>query len=80
MVTRDKDGLFETLRSYLDLGSIAGVATETYRHRNTVRNRLQTVERVTGLDLSKPRDTALLAMAVDWLRSPAGDRFSHAFD
>jgi hypothetical protein len=78
MALRERDGIFETLHSYLRTGSIAEVATLTYRHRNTVRNRLQTVERATGLTLARPADAALLAMSVEWLRSPAGMSFQRA--
>lgn len=66
---RDLDGLLETLRSYLTSGSIAEVAEQTYRHRDTVRSRLQAVEAATGLDLSRPQHTALLTMALEWLRT-----------
>lgn len=72
---RDRDGILETLRSYLATGSIAGVAAETYRHRNTVRNRLRVVEETSGLDLSHPNSTALLCMAVAWLDTAAGVEF-----
>ena len=68
-------GLLETLESYLQEGSIAGVAAQTYRHRNTIRNRLRVVEEVTGLDLSRPCDTTLLALATAWLKTPSGRQF-----
>lgn len=72
----DRAAVLETLECYLDVGSIAEVAARTYCHRNTVRNRIQTLERLTGLTVSRPRDTALLAMAVDWLHSPGGQAFT----
>ncbi|WP_432180710.1 PucR family transcriptional regulator [Streptomyces sp. NBC_00063] len=72
---RDRESLIETLRSYLALGSISAVADETYRHRNTVRNRLQAVENATGLSLSVPADSALLTMAIAWLNSTQGKVF-----
>ncbi|SEB57596.1 PucR family transcriptional regulator [Streptomyces melanosporofaciens] len=75
MELREHDSLIETLHSYLELGSIAEVAQQTFRHRNTVRNRLQTIENATGLDLSIPADAALLTMATKWLRSTAGQSF-----
>jgi sugar diacid utilization regulator len=51
-------------------GSVAEIASTTLRHRNTVRNRLQTVERITGLSLSRPRDVAAVSLAMAWFRGP----------
>jgi len=71
----DRAGVFETLQAYVDgSGSVGDIATQTLRHRNTVRNRLHTVERVTGLSLSKPRDIAVLALAMAWRNGAAGRR------
>lgn len=60
----DREPLLETLRSYLTIGSVAGVAEKTYRHRNTVRNRLSSIEQLCGLDLSLPRDLTTLTLAL----------------
>jgi hypothetical protein len=69
----ERTAMFETLETYLDSdGSVLEVAAKIYRHRNTVRNRLQAVERLTGLSLSRPRDLATLTLAMEWLRGPAG--------
>jgi DNA-binding PucR family transcriptional regulator len=69
----DRVAVFETLEAFLDgSGSVAEVAALTLRHRNTVRNRLQTVERVTGLSLSRPRDVAAITLAMAWRRGPLG--------
>ena len=63
----DRAAVFETLDAYVrGSGSVAEVAAETLRHRNTVRNRLQTVERVTGLSLARPRDLAAITLAMSW--------------
>lgn len=70
----DGEALLETLRSYLRIGSVVGVAEDTYRHRNTVRNRLRAIEVHTGLNLSVPRDVATLGLAVAWWESPSGRR------
>ena len=80
MRLRERDGILETLSSYLELGSIAGVAEQTFRHRNTIRNRLRLVEEVTGLDLSRPRDTTQLYLALQWLSTAGGNRFRAACD
>lgn len=68
----DRAAVFETLEAYLTgSGSVAEVASTTLRHRNTVRNRLQTVERTTGLSLSRPQDVAAVALAMAWHRGRA---------
>jgi DNA-binding PucR family transcriptional regulator len=33
---------------------------------------LQTVERITGLSLSKPKDLTTLTLAIQWCRGPEG--------
>ncbi|GAA2410528.1 hypothetical protein GCM10010191_19290 [Actinomadura vinacea] len=78
LTLRNHDILIDTLRGYLELGSIAEVAGRTYRHRNTVRTHLQTIETATGLDISIPTDAALLTMATQWLGSTAGRDFLRA--
>jgi hypothetical protein len=67
----DRAAVFETLDAYMEgSGSVAEIASTTLRHRNTVRNRLQTVERITGLSLSRPRDVAAVSLAMAWFRGP----------
>lgn len=44
-------------------GTIADIAARTYRHRNTVRKRLQTFTALTGLDLALTKDLATTAIA-----------------
>ena len=69
----EQAAVFETLEAYIDgAGSVTEVAALTLRHRNTVRNRLQTVERITGLSLSKPKDLTTLTLAMEWCRGPEG--------
>ena len=80
MALGERWGLLEALESYLREGSIAGVAAQTYRHRNTIRNRLRIVEEVTGLDLSRPCDTTILALATAWLKTPSGRQFVGSFE
>ena len=71
----DRTAVFETLEAFVEgTGSVAEIAAQTLRHRNTVRNRLQTVERVTGLSLSTPHDVAVIALAMAWRRGPVGTR------
>jgi len=65
----DRAAVFETLDAYIaGDGSVAEIASQTLRHRNTVRNRLQSVERMIGLSLSRPQDIAALVLAMAWRR------------
>lgn len=62
----ERDGCLETIGAYIiSDGSIADVAKISYRHRNTIRKRLQQVESLTGLDLSRPADITVLTLAYD---------------
>lgn len=45
-------------------GSVADAAARTYRHRNTIRSRIERVRELTGLDSRVPSDLAILALAV----------------
>jgi hypothetical protein len=57
--------LLETLRAHLDGdGSPTTTARTLYRHRNTVLNHLRRFEELTGLDLSRPSDTATAVLAL----------------
>lgn len=62
----ERDALLESLRAYLEIGSVIGVAERTYRHRNTVRNRLRHVEALCQVNLEVPRDVARLSLALSW--------------
>ena len=64
---RDQTLLTDTLRIYLDTGSITETARRLYCHRNTVINRLARVTSSTGLDPAVPRDAGALRLllAVD---------------
>lgn len=64
---RDQTLLTDTLRIYLDTGSVTETARRLYCHRNTVINRLARVTSSTGLDPAVPRDAGALRLllAVD---------------
>jgi len=64
----DRDLLIETLAAWLETGSTSEVAARVYCHRNTVRNRLDKIEQLTGRSLERPGDTAALYAAVQALR------------
>ncbi len=69
--------LVETLERFLaDRGSVAASARALYIHPNTVRQRLERIERVTGLDLGK-EDLLSLELALKLARlHDAGERQS----
>jgi GAF domain-containing protein len=68
--------LVETLERFLaDRGSVAASARALYIHPNTVRQRLERIERVTGLDLDKEDLLSLeLALKLARLHDVRGDR------
>ncbi len=68
--------LMETLERFLaDRGSVAASARALYIHPNTVRQRLERIERVTGLDLGKEDLLSLeLALKLARLHDVRGDR------
>jgi hypothetical protein len=69
----ERSAILETIEAFLDGGgSVADVAAKLYRHRNTVRHRLQSAERLCGLDFSRPADLATMTLAIEWLRGPSG--------
>lgn len=71
--------LLETLKVYLRTGSVAEAADVTFRHRNTIRNHLRKVEETTGLQLSIPAESAMLTMAIEWLKTVPGQSFYKSF-
>jgi hypothetical protein len=57
--------ILETLEAHLGGdGSPTATARILYRHRNTVLNHLRRFEELTGLDLSRPSDTATAVLAL----------------
>ncbi|NED26165.1 PucR family transcriptional regulator, partial [Streptomyces anulatus] len=62
----DRKDLMETLTAWLDsdTGSTTEIAELLYCHRNTVRNRLDRVSRLTGRSLHRPADVAALYAGV----------------
>lgn len=56
--------LYQTITTYLDCGSIKDSAEALHCHRNTVLNRLRQVTELTGLDITRPKDTARALLAL----------------
>ena len=60
----ERNGILETVGDLVAHGgTIADIATRTYRHRNTVRKRLHAFTSLTGFDLSETTDLATTALA-----------------
>lgn len=61
----ERDTLLGTLRTYFEeAGSSASTAARLYCHRNTVRNRLQRIESLTGRSLTDPAALTELGIAL----------------
>ena len=64
----ERSAVFETLRAWRDAGGSTTLAAERlFCHRNTVRNRLQRVEAMTGRSLDEPLGCAEMCMALEAL-------------
>ncbi len=62
----ERSAVLETLRAWRDAGGSTALAAERlFCHRNTVRNRLQRVEAMTGRSLDEPLGCAEVCMALD---------------
>ena len=69
LAAAEQELLLGTLRTWMDCGGNASAAArELYCHRNTVRNRLQKVEELSGQSLSDPRGIAGLSIAAEGAR------------
>lgn len=66
----ERAALEQTAASFIETGSIAETARLGYFHRNTVTNRLEHVELLTGLNLRRPRDAAIWLLATAALVKP----------
>lgn len=64
LTDHERSGILETVGDLMKHGgTIADIAGRTYRHRNTVRKRLQTFTELTGFDLSETTGLATTAIA-----------------
>ena len=64
----ERSAILETLRAWRDAGGSTAVAAERlFCHRNTVRNRLQRIEALTGRSLDDPLGCAEVCMALSAL-------------
>lgn len=57
--------LLDTVRSHLaGTGSVADTAAALYCHRNTIQQRINRFAELTGRDVRRPEDAALVALAL----------------
>lgn len=65
LTAAETSGIWETIEALVaGDGSVADIAARTYRHRNTVRSRIERVRELTSLDSRVPSDLTVLALAV----------------
>lgn len=59
----ERERLEETVRHFLATGNITTTAQELFCHRNTILNRLNRFQELTGIDLTVPQQAARLVVA-----------------
>ncbi|AMB39339.1 helix-turn-helix domain-containing protein [Arthrobacter sp. TES] len=59
----ERERLLETVRHYLSTGNITVTSEQLFCHRNTILNRLNRFEELTGIDLAVPAKSARLIVA-----------------
>lgn len=65
LTTAEMAGIWETLEAlFAGDGTVTDIAARTYRHRNTIRGRIDKLRELTGLNSRVPADLAVLALAV----------------
>ena len=71
----EAEGLWETLEALVaGDGTVSDIATRTFRHRNTVRARIERLRDLTSLDSRVPSDLMIFALAVARRRATTGPR------
>jgi hypothetical protein len=59
----ERERLLETVRNYLNTGNVTVTSEQLFCHRNTILNRLNRFQELTGIDLAVPARTARLVVA-----------------
>ncbi len=59
----ERERLMETVQHYLSTGNITATAEQLFCHRNTILNRLNRFQELTGIDLTIPAQAARLVVA-----------------
>ncbi|MFI1030070.1 helix-turn-helix domain-containing protein [Streptomyces sp. NPDC020951] len=61
----ERTKILETVRKYLETGSLGDTGRALNCHRNTVLNRLNAFEKYTGLDVQRPYDAAAVIISLE---------------
>jgi len=59
----ERERLTETVQHYLSTGNVTATAEQLFCHRNTILNRINRFEELTGIDLTVPAQAARLVVA-----------------
>ncbi|MFK0002989.1 PucR family transcriptional regulator [Paenarthrobacter sp. NPDC090522] len=59
----ERERLLETVRNYLTTGNVTLTSEQLFCHRNTILNRLNRFQELTGIDLAVPASAARLVVA-----------------
>jgi hypothetical protein len=59
----ERERLMETVQHYLSTGNVTATAEQLFCHRNTILNRLNRFQELTGIDLTVPAQAARLVVA-----------------
>lgn len=59
----ERERLLETVRNYLNTGNVTLTSEQLFCHRNTILNRLNRFQELTGIDLAVPAKAARLVVA-----------------
>ncbi len=59
----ERDAIEESIRAYLETGSVQAAASQMFCHRNTITNRLRRFTELTGIDVTVPTEAASVVLA-----------------
>lgn len=59
----ERDAIEESVRAYLETGSVQAAASQMFCHRNTITNRLRRFTELTGIDVTVPTEAASVVLA-----------------
>lgn len=59
----EREAIEESVRAYLETGSVQAAASQMFCHRNTITNRLRRFTELTGIDVTVPTEAASVVLA-----------------
>lgn len=59
----EREAIEESIRAYLETGSVQAAASQMFCHRNTITNRLRRFTELTGIDVTVPTEAASVVLA-----------------